>query len=57
MENSMEEVMKFYDYTIFAYAIGGYCVYHKDEKYRVYYSKTLWECVKYVEENLFVMAN
>ena len=53
----MEEVMKFYDYTIFAYAIGGYCVYHKDEKYRVYYSKTLWECVKYVEENLFVMAN
>lgn len=48
----MEEVFEFRNYTICAYAIGGYCVYHKDEKYRVYHSKTLWESVKYVEEKI-----
>lgn len=46
----MEELFKFGDFAIYAYAIGGYCVYHKDEEYRVYHSKNLWECVKYVEE-------
>ena len=47
----MEEVLTLGEYTICAYAIGGYCVYREGEQYRVYHSKTLWECVKYVEEN------
>lgn len=48
----MEKVFEFYGYTIYAYAIGGYCVYHESEEYRVYHSNKLWECVKYVEEEL-----
>lgn len=48
----MEELMRLGHYTIYVYAIGGYCVYHDDFDKRVYHSKTLWESVKYVEDML-----
>lgn len=48
----MDEVLKIGKFTIYVYSIGGYCVYCDGVKKRVYHSDTLWESVKYAEENL-----
>lgn len=48
----MEEVLRIWKYTLYAYAIGGYCVYVDGESKRVFYSKTMWESVKYIEDEI-----
>ena len=48
----MEEVLQIGKYTIYAYATGGYCVYHESNEKRVYHSATMWESVQYVENKI-----